>query len=154
MYITSHELCACFIVFEDRPMLPTSICLRLTSLSLGQAYMVGTVALKLHISTKSWWHNYNKKKQNKTVHIFHGIYYSWDPEPGYIPHSISNENVTIFTKFSSLAALEVVIFTTSNAASDGNFIKMKIFLFQCRGKASIGMIQSLYGIIWTEYMQP
>ena len=35
----------------------------------------------------------------------------------------------ILTKFSSLAALEVVILTTSSAASDGNFIKMKTFPF-------------------------
>ena len=34
-------------------------------------------------------------------------------------------------KFSSLAALEVVLLTTSSAASDENFIKMKTFLLQC-----------------------
>ena len=33
-------------------------------------------------------------------------------------------------KFSSLAALEVVILTTFSAASDENFIKMKTFPFQ------------------------
>ena len=44
-----------------------------------------------------------------------------------------NENVVILTKFSSLAALEVVILTTSSAASDDNFIKMKTFPFQCIG---------------------
>ena len=33
-------------------------------------------------------------------------------------------------KFSSLAALEVVILTTSNAASDENFVKMTTFSFQ------------------------
>ena len=42
-----------------------------------------------------------------------------------------NENVVILTKFSSLAALEVVILTTFSAASDENFIKMKTFPFQC-----------------------
>ena len=41
-----------------------------------------------------------------------------------------NENVIILTKFPSLAALEVVILTTSSAASDENFIKMKTFPFQ------------------------
>ena len=41
-----------------------------------------------------------------------------------------NENVVILTKFESLAALEVVILTTSSAASDENFIKMKTFPFQ------------------------
>ena len=41
-----------------------------------------------------------------------------------------NENV-IMTKFSSLAALLVVILTTSNAASHENFIKMTTFPFQC-----------------------
>ena len=34
---------------------------------------------------------------------------------------------------SSLAALEVVILTTSSAATDGNFIKMKAFPIQCIG---------------------
>ena len=34
-------------------------------------------------------------------------------------------------KFSSLAALEVVILTTSGAASDENFVKMTTFSFQC-----------------------
>ena len=41
-----------------------------------------------------------------------------------------NENVVILMKFSSLAALEVVILTTFSAASDENFIKMKTFPFQ------------------------
>ena len=41
-----------------------------------------------------------------------------------------NWNV-ILKKFSSLAALEVVILTTSNAANDENFIKMTTFPFQC-----------------------
>ena len=44
-----------------------------------------------------------------------------------------NENVVILMKFSSLAALEVVILTTFSAASDENFIKMKTFSFQCKG---------------------
>ena len=42
-----------------------------------------------------------------------------------------NKNVVILTKFSSLAALEVVTLTTSSAASDDNFIKMKTFPFLC-----------------------
>ena len=42
-----------------------------------------------------------------------------------------NKNVVILTKFSSLAALKVVILTTSSAASDEHFIKMKTFPFQC-----------------------
>ena len=41
-----------------------------------------------------------------------------------------NRHVFIFMKFSSLAALEVVILTTSGAASDGDFIKMTTFPFQ------------------------
>ena len=41
-----------------------------------------------------------------------------------------NKSAVILTKFSSLAALEVVILTTSSAASDEIFIKMKTFLFQ------------------------
>ena len=39
--------------------------------------------------------------------------------------------VIILTKFSSLAALEVVNLTTSSAAIDENFIKVKTFQFQC-----------------------
>ena len=42
-----------------------------------------------------------------------------------------NGNVIILTKFSSLAALKVVILTTFGAASDENFIKMMTFSFQC-----------------------
>ena len=42
-----------------------------------------------------------------------------------------NENIVISMKFSSLAALEVVILTTSTAASDVNFIKMETFTVQC-----------------------
>ena len=42
-----------------------------------------------------------------------------------------NGNVFILMKFSSLAALKVVKMTTSSAASDENFIKMKTFPFQC-----------------------
>ena len=38
--------------------------------------------------------------------------------------SLSLSGNVIWTTFSSLAALEVVILTTSSAASDGNFIKM------------------------------
>ena len=41
-----------------------------------------------------------------------------------------NGNVIILTKFSSLAALKVVILTTFGAASDENFIKMMTFSFQ------------------------
>ena len=33
-------------------------------------------------------------------------------------------------KFSSLAALEVVMLTTSSAASDENFVNMTTFVFQ------------------------
>ena len=48
----------------------------------------------------------------------------------YINQCHWNKNVVILTKFSSLAALEVVILTTSSAASDEHFIKMKTFPFQ------------------------
>ena len=40
------------------------------------------------------------------------------------------ENIVILTKFSSLAALQVVILTTCDAASDENFVKMTTFPFQ------------------------
>ena len=36
-------------------------------------------------------------------------------------------------KFSSLAALEVVVLTTSSGVINENFIKMITFLFQCIG---------------------
>ena len=42
-----------------------------------------------------------------------------------------NENDVILIKFSSLAALEVVILTTPNAASDEKFRQMASFPFQC-----------------------
>ena len=42
-----------------------------------------------------------------------------------------NGNVIILTKFSSLAALEVVRMTTSSATSDENFIKMTTFPCLC-----------------------
>ena len=42
-------------------------------------------------------------------------------------------------KFSSLAALEVVILTTSSAANDENFVKMTIFSFQWYIYASLGL---------------
>ena len=42
-----------------------------------------------------------------------------------------NENVIILMEFSSLAALEVVILTTSSAVSDENFVKMTTFSYQC-----------------------
>ena len=41
-----------------------------------------------------------------------------------------NGNVVILRKFSSLAALEVVILTTSGAASDDNCVKMTTFPVQ------------------------
>ena len=50
-----------------------------------------------------------------------------------------NKNV-ILTKFSSLAALEVVILTTSSAASDEHFIKMKTFPFQCYYDVTRGIV--------------
>ena len=53
----------------------------------------------------------------------------------YCPGALSlsqhrNGNIVILTKISSLAALKVVILTTSSAASDENFIKMMTFAFQ------------------------
>ena len=44
----------------------------------------------------------------------------------------TNKNTAILKKISSMAALEVVIMTTSNAAHDENFIKMTTFPFQWR----------------------
>ena len=59
------------------------------------------------------WQNFKHHKISQTFHIH------W------------NENVFILINFSSLAALEVVKMTTSNAASDENFVKMTTFSFQC-----------------------
>ena len=42
--------------------------------------------------------------------------------------------VIILTKFSSLAPQEVVNSTTYSAVSDDNFVKMKIFPFQCNSE--------------------
>ena len=42
-----------------------------------------------------------------------------------------NRNVFILVKFTSPTALVVVKMTTSNAAGDENFVKVKTFLFQC-----------------------
>ena len=50
-----------------------------------------------------------------------------------------NRNIVILKKFSSLAALEVVILTTTNAGGDENFIKMVTFPFQCCEYYIIGM---------------
>ena len=58
--------------------------------------------------------------------------YLLSPIIWFLFHQIRwNENVVILTKFSSLAALEVVILTTYSAASDENFMKMKTFPLQC-----------------------
>ena len=57
---------------------------------------------------------------------------SW-PRSSFVQEMIClkhwNGNVVILTKFSSLAALKVVILTTFGAASDENFIKMMTFPF-------------------------
>ena len=42
-----------------------------------------------------------------------------------------NENVVVLTKFTTLAALEVVILTTSSAANVLNFVKLTPFPRQC-----------------------
>ena len=46
-------------------------------------------------------------------------------------HTHWKRNVVILTKFSSLAAPEVVMLTTSGAANDANFVKMLVFPFRC-----------------------
>ena len=55
-----------------------------------------------------------------------------------------NETVLILTKFSPLAALEVIL-TSSSAASDDNLIKMKTYLFQWRGHNMLWREHILYG---------
>ena len=49
--------------------------------------------------------------------------------PQIITYKKKPQIIRILTKFSSLAALEVVALTTSRAASDENFVKMTTFLF-------------------------
>ena len=56
-----------------------------------------------------------------------------------------NENVVILTKFSSLAALEVVKMTTSSAASDQNVIKWRHFCFSAQAITAIQLIVSWRG---------
>ena len=46
-----------------------------------------------------------------------------------IPH-LWNRNIVVLTKWSSLAAPEVVIMTTPGAVNDDNFVKMKTFVLQ------------------------
>ena len=64
-----------------------------------------------------------------------------------------NENITE-TKFSSLAALEVVILTTSNAASCKNFITIKTFWCQCMYANSslfnVSRSLCIYDFIWCD----
>ena len=43
-----------------------------------------------------------------------------------------NKYIVILMKFSSLAAMEIVILTASRTATDENFIKMKTSPFQCK----------------------
>ena len=63
-----------------------------------------------------------------------------------------NKSVVILTRFSSLAALEVVILTTSGAAGDEHFVEVGTLPFQC---SSIGLDNGLaptrrQAIIWTK----
>ena len=71
------------------------------------------------------------------VMFFQGTYAVNSLVPGICGSNHWNENVVILTKFSSLAALEVVILTTFSAASDENFIKMKTFPFQWCWKCNL-----------------
>ena len=63
-------------------------------------------------------------------------------------HNHWNENVVILMKFSSLAALEVVILTTFSAASDENFIKMKTFPFQWQVAQWFVCVWYICNILW------
>ena len=58
-----------------------------------------------------------------------------------------NGKVIILTKFSPQAALEVVVSTTSSAASDENFIKMAAFPFQWRGPLWFTEITDCLGLL-------
>ena len=63
--------------------------------------------------------------------------FSYQPRQAKLVLNHKSGNVFILMKFSSLAALEVVKMTTSSAASDENFIKMKACPFQCRATTLI-----------------
>ena len=60
------------------------------------------------------------------IHLYEG-YPAWKVSAH---HQHWNEYVVTLTTFSLLAALEVVILTTSSAANDENYIKMKTFPYQ------------------------
>ena len=72
----------------------------------------------------------------------------------WLPQLHWNKNVVILTKFSSLTALEVVILTTSSAASDDNFIKMKTFPFLCKLRSYHGTIHVAPGWYRTWFKGP
>ena len=81
--------------------------------------------------TPPWWlsnHTYDTKMQSK-------LQFSLKKKRNQHDNHW-NENV-ILTKFYSLAVLEVFIVTTSNAASDENFFKMKTFPFQWTSKQTL-----------------
>ena len=61
----------------------------------------------------------------------HMSYIGWWATRWFLSQLFTDRNVVILTTFASLAAVQVVILTTSGATSDENFIKTTIFLFQC-----------------------
>ena len=78
------------------------------------------------------WQHWFKKYTNKTQQPVESLYLKFRFRFRFTWHHLHwNRNVIILTKFSSMAALDVVILTTSSAANDENFIKMTIFSFQC-----------------------
>ena len=114
-----------------------------------QTYTVGKVlveSLRTGDAYMRWW---NVSQLNKRIAspLFQVAFFIWWIINESLSQNIQhwNENVVILTKFSSLAALEVVILTTSNAANDENFIKMTTFLFQW-----IGLPQSRNQYLFTQ----
>ena len=59
-----------------------------------------------------------------------------------------SDHVIILTKYSSLAAPEVVILTTSGVASNENFAKMKKCPFQCLETVNLAMTGELWRTVW------
>ena len=142
-YIIFHEIC-------------TWICFTLYILVISSVYVKCVwFILRVTVSGAIVWSRslYRHCNGITLIHMGKSIY-SWTQQHHW------NKNVVILTKFSSLAALEVVILTTSSAASDEHFIKMKTFPFQWySGAWNLSIILGMYWIytyvwcdIWCAYI--
>ena len=102
-------------------------------------FAVGRWAIYLHKTT--WFYHYSTRMMSKKIQVIHiGTQKRIDlmisqlmltSVPTVLINTHWNENAVILAKFSLLAALKVVILTTSAAATDENLVKMTKFWFQC-----------------------